>query len=147
MTGPKTIDLYALLADVRVTVPIAVFAAIVSALFMGQSFVLNWLGESFVTTTRYEAAIADLERRAEGAVRVASDTSTALEVFLKRQEVRDIQRDMGTAKDQLDDLKLWESANGENAQSRLRRIELQNRIRTLEERKDCILSGRGYCDI
>lgn len=131
------------IGDFRITIPFTVFVSIITALFVGQNLVIIWLDKVFVSEDQFRVFEVKMER----AVTLSNETSIELSEFMVRQELRDVVRAMETARDQYDDLILWETLNGENQQSRLRKVELRKRINRAEEKLQCIRQQHRNCDV
>lgn len=93
--------------------------------------------------TQQIRAIADSANQAADA---AQKTATALEEYVKRQELKEARAKLNVLREQLSGTQLWESANGANEISRARKADLAWQIERTTDFVECLEAMRRYCE-
>lgn len=93
------------------------------------------------------AAATQASERAERASMRAERTSDRLESYIRRQAIIEATQQLELLNDQLEDTRLWESANGRNTLSHDRIRDLEQRIRVRRGYIQCLETGRTDCEL
>ena len=128
------------LGETKVTVPVILIVFVAVVAFKAENFTIAALDEFFFS-----------EAQGEELTKAVEANTAALNTFIRRQEIRDVNDQIDDVQSQISDTELWVAANGSNPIATARMRDLLGRKARLEERKSCLLnddiSDKELCDV